>query len=756
MRKMMLVLSVFVTMGMVLSAAALRETHITRPMFAEDRVKIKLTTEAMGKSTLPEGLYAESMSFGFDELDQLVSRGGGTKIVRAHRRVKDRDWETKTGFDRWFIVMLDGRQKITDVLAGFKDNPYIEDAIPEYIAHRLNVPNDPYYNMSWGHNNVAQFPAYVSNYGHIGAAVGTIGYDTNAWQAWDQTQGYGYSSIVIAIIDSGVDYEHADLAANCVAGYDYGDDDNDPMDDAPDEGHGTCCAGIAAAVANNGVGVIGVAGGCSIMPLKIADSNGDMYFTYIENAISHAADNGADVISMSLGAYIEEGDIPTTDVVIEAAYDAGVVIFAATGNYSSQSPDQDYVNYPANHTDVIAVAASSPTAQRKSYTSSDNETWWGSIYGLTSDPADDPAAVDITGPTILPATDVSGAAGYSTGDYYIWFNGTSCATPYVAGAAALVLSRTPSLTPAQVRTRLVSTATDITNEGGTGWDRYTGYGLVNVYGALGTAPAATVDSTSFYIELVTGNIGSRSLTVGNTGEMVLKYTAYREIRALDESYERVGYFPAEWTQQNVSGNTCWIFLPGAFGGSPSSAYDGTLNARLFLASTSSNATTKLISPSLDLSDATAATLTFYHAQAAWDGDQDQLKVYYRTSAGGSWTLLQTYTSDVTSWTQRTINLPNLSSDYFIAFEGITNYGHGVCIDEVVVTRQAPEPDSWLTVAGGVSSSGSIDGIAKDQDVVTIGFNATSLPPGIYSTTMYVDSNSATNPNISIPCTLKVL
>jgi len=97
---------------------------------------------------------------------------------------------------------------------------------------------------------------------------------------------------------------------------------------------------------------------------------------------------------------------------------------------------------------------------------------------------DDKEAVDIMAPTILPATDITGSGGYDSGNYSMWFNGTSCATPYAAGVAALLLSKDPSLTPAEVRTAMVSTATDMTFDGGAGWDRYTGYGMVNAYAAL--------------------------------------------------------------------------------------------------------------------------------------------------------------------------------------------------------------------------------------------------------------------------------
>lgn len=476
MKRLVLVTILTMLLCSLMWSAAVKESPDSRPLYAPNLIKVKLSAEAIGRAALPQGLYAETRNFGINELDQILTRIGGSAVIRAHRRVRDTAWETATGFDRWFLIRLDGRAGVESAITAFKANRYIEDASPEYIAYTQAVPNDTYYNYNWGHNNTAQLPVYQGG-SHSGAGVGTVGFDSRAQLAWDQTQGYGSSSVVIAIIDSGVDTAHPDLLL--VTGYDYGDNDSNPMDNSADPGHGTSCAGIAAGRANNSLGIAGVAGGCSVMPLKVANSNGDMYFTAIDNAITHAADNGADVISMSLGAEggMGEGDSATTDAALYYAYNAGVVILAATANANAAA-----IAYPSNHTAVISVGAASPTGQRKSTTSSDGENWWGSNYGVNIQ--DDKEAVDIMAATILPATDLVGSVGYSTTDYYMWFNGTSCATPYAAGVAALLLSKSPSLSPAQVRTAITSTATDMTIDGGAGWDRYTGYGMINAYAAL--------------------------------------------------------------------------------------------------------------------------------------------------------------------------------------------------------------------------------------------------------------------------------
>ncbi len=113
----------------------------------------------------------------------------------------------------------------------------------------------------------------------------------------------------------------------------------------------------------------------------------------------------------------------------------------------------------------------------------DGERWWGSNYGINTQ--NSRHAVDIIAPTILPTTDIQGSGGYANGDYSGFFNGTSCATPYAAGVAALIKAKNPSWGPAQIRAQLTSTAFDIVNiESGSGWDRYSGYGMVDAAAAV--------------------------------------------------------------------------------------------------------------------------------------------------------------------------------------------------------------------------------------------------------------------------------
>ncbi len=644
-----------------------------RPRYAADIVKIKLSAEAVRLAQLPTGLYAEAGSFGINELDQLMSRIGGKKIIRAHRAVKDKAWEQETGFDRWFLIKTDGRVPVLSGIELFKANRFVEQAIPEYYAYTTAVPNDPYYANNWGHNNTAQLPVYTGG-SHSGAGVGTIGFDSDAQLAWDQSQGYGSSSVIIAIIDTGVDTTHPDL--RLMNGYDYGDNDSNPMDDSADPGHGTSCSGVAAGRANNSLGLTGVAGGCTVMPLKIASADGSLGFTAIENALTHAGDNGADVASMSFGAEggMAEGSSTSTDAALEYAYSHGVTLLAATANSNTST-----IAYPSNHNKVISVGASSPTGQRKSTTSSDGENWWGSNYGNTIQ--DDPGSVDICAPTILPSTDLVGSVGYSTTDYYMWFNGTSCATPYAAGVAALLISKQSSLTPAQVRTALVSTATDMTFDGGAGWDRYTGYGLVNANSALSslipgmpsctiTSPTSgstfnigspvtvqvtatdtdgTISNVSFYLDgsataSYVDNSAPYSWTWDTTGvpggahSIVAKATDNSSLTAqstisltllapANEGFETGNFSAYPWTQTTIP----WTVQSTDVFSGTYAAKSGTI--------TDSGTTTMTVPLTIN----TAGNITFYYKVSSESG-YDYLKFYLDGTQMGSWSGTVAWTS----------------------------------------------------------------------------------------------------------------
>ena len=217
-------------------------------------------------------------------------------------------------------------------------------------------------------------------------------------------------------------------------------------------------ATVAAANSNNAAGVTGVDWLARLMPIKVLDADGYGNTSDIVDGVNWARTNGANVISMSLGG---GGFSSSFNSAITTAYNAGVFVVAAAGNDNNNS-----LSYPALYTNCFSVGALSPCNQRKSPSSCDGETWWGSNYGT---------GLDI----MAPGVKLRSAAVVST--YVNDMNGTSGATPHVAGVAALLKGADPSLTAAEIRDILRSSAVDM---GTAGYDTQTGYGRLNAAAAL--------------------------------------------------------------------------------------------------------------------------------------------------------------------------------------------------------------------------------------------------------------------------------
>jgi hypothetical protein len=266
----------------------------------------------------------------------------------------------------------------------------------------------------------------------------------NAPEAW--AQGYTGQGVVVAVVDSGVDYNHSDLSGNIwvnsgeiadngvdddgngfvddVRGWDFFDGDNDPMDS---DVHGTHIAGTIAAE-NNGFGVTGVAYNATIMPVRVIDSEGGTS-SDIAAGIRYAADNGANVINLSLGGNFTSAE---EEEAIRYASDSGVVVVMAAGNEGASQPV-----YPARYA-----------------------TDWGIAVGAVDSNKTLANFSNRAGATVLDYVVAPGVDILSTtpGNSYQSFDGTSMAAPHVAGVAALVLSANPNLTPAEVESLLTQTA----------------------------------------------------------------------------------------------------------------------------------------------------------------------------------------------------------------------------------------------------------------------------------------------------------
>jgi subtilase family serine protease len=335
-------------------------------------------------------------------------------------------------------------------IARYQRNPNVLYAEPNFIrsiptltAHAESsevVPGDYYFDEQWGLHNTGQ-PFYCIPWGsdELCFYSGTPDADIDAPEAWAILR--GSSAITVAVIDSGIDYNHPDLAANYAGGDDFVFFDGDPMDD---HGHGTHVAGTIAAALDNltgtpaeAEGVVGVAPNARIRAYKVCRSDGTCDDFAIQQAIARAITDGANVINMSLG---ESAYSQSLDDAVQDAWTAGLVIVAGAGNDGTTAPF-----YPAALDNVISVAAFDEDHRRPSF----------SNYG---------SWVDISAPgnVIMSTYPLAACGGVSTtpGDTgcYTWSTGTSMATPHVSGAAALVWSRSDVTGNSQVVDILLSSA----------------------------------------------------------------------------------------------------------------------------------------------------------------------------------------------------------------------------------------------------------------------------------------------------------
>ena len=427
--------------------------------------------------------------------------------------------------------------KISSIVNDYSKDPNVIYAEPNYIYKTCFIPNDPDLCLQWGLNNSGQ-------------TGGTLDADIDAIEAWDIET--GNENIVVAIHDTGVDWDHPDLEENIwvnpgedingngmvdpsdfngvdddsngfiddLRGWDFvnttqpvypGEDgtirDNDPMDF---HGHGTHCSGIAGAVTNNSMGIAGVCWNCKIMPVRVGykshSGGGLIDIDAAAAGLEYAAYNGANVISMSWGGNF------VSELIWDAinySYSKGALLIAAAGNSNSS-----HKHYPAAYDKVIAVGATDHNDSRA------NLGWWGSNYG---------SWVDVS----APGVDV-----YSTlfNDTYESWGGTSMATPHVAGLAALLLSKNPSFAQDELLTIIRST-TDAVNS-----KVHIGTGRINAYNAIQRDSTPIANLNSYLDDIIIAN------------EIYINGTACGTNFKNYSVYYGIGIYPDEWTLIDSSTN----------------------------------------------------------------------------------------------------------------------------------------------------------------------------------------------------------
>ena len=379
----------------------------------------------------------------------------------AFRATLSPSWTARDLGEGFYAVQAPGHST-ADVLGWAASAPGVHSIEPDFVIESRAIPNDPSFGQLWGLNNTGQ-------------SGGTPDADIDAPEAWETTT--GSRNVVVAVIDTGVDYTHPDLAANAwrnpgetagngidddangfvddVYGWDFVNGDSNPFDD---NGHGTHVAGTIGGVGNNGRGVTGVAWEVSVMGLKFLSASGSGSTSAAIAAINYATmmrrDFGINVVATN-NSWGGGGFSTSLRNAIDAGGGAGILFVAAAGNESNDNDASP--SYPASYTStsIISVAATTRSNQLADF----------SNYGATS--------VDLAAP---------GQSIYSTtpNNSYATYSGTSMATPHVAGVVALLAAAAPQATASQIRTAILNGTTQL----GTLSGRVATGGLLNAAGAL--------------------------------------------------------------------------------------------------------------------------------------------------------------------------------------------------------------------------------------------------------------------------------
>ncbi len=434
-----------------------------------------------------------------------TSLKGARSAIASADTVDDAiDGGTYSKSNKMVLIDLEEGCDVTDAIDELSEDPRVEYVQPNYLYEVLDTRQSSYSNVAsvvetqvTGTNDPLRFKQWYLN------SVG-------AYQAWDYAKADG--SVTVAVLDTGIDMDHVDLQDNIVAPYDVtGDSRTDGSESIPDEspddlaGHGSHVAGIAAGATNNGYGISGVSYNANIMPLRVC-----YWSDYANNFVATSADlasayryilsvaprdyNGDGTIgtyaqefnvrvaNMSLGALSETGsqitdkdDLAVYDLV-DRATRAGVLTVCAAGNESS-----DEYSFPSDHDSCVSVIALDENDKRASF----------SNYGSDKDISAPGTAMFSTVPDVYNESHATTSIRDGEGklNYYAEMQGTSMASPLVAGIAALVFAANPNLTPEKVADILYATATDL---GERGKDDQFGYGKVNVAAAVQAATGIAV------------------------------------------------------------------------------------------------------------------------------------------------------------------------------------------------------------------------------------------------------------------------
>lgn len=430
---------------------------------ATNRVIVRYKTDTMSAMTaLPSVMATANSDAGASVMADYSDSGiPGMQVVNVRGKSVDQAIQEYEGNPNVLYAEPDYQISL------YPETPVKVAAQGDHLAiAAARTPNDPEYSLQWGLKNTGQAPFY-----------GTSGAHINAPDAWSMTT--GSSSVVIAVVDTGVDYSHPDLAANIwrntaeianngidddkngyiddIKGWNFVSKNNDPKDD---NGHGTHCAGVIAAVGNNNIGIAGTCWNAKIMPLKFLSSSGNGYVSDAISAILYANTKGAHIISNSWGGS------QYTQALKDAIDASSAVVVCAAGNSGKNTDTQP--QYPSAYTssNIIAVAATDAKDTLASF----------SNFGVSS--------VDVAAPGVTIRSTYKNSQ-------YQYLSGTSMATPFVSGLAGLLKAANPGMSSSQIKSKILSTVDSLSSLNG----KVATGGRINAARALGTTTSPTVTPT---------------------------------------------------------------------------------------------------------------------------------------------------------------------------------------------------------------------------------------------------------------------